>query len=36
VTAAQAQKLPDFNALVAKMKASAPGTTEYSLFCPSK
>jgi ABC-type branched-subunit amino acid transport system ATPase component/ABC-type sugar transport system substrate-binding protein len=36
VTAAQAQKLPDFNALVAKLKAAAPGTTEFSLFCPSK
>jgi ABC-type branched-subunit amino acid transport system ATPase component/ABC-type sugar transport system substrate-binding protein len=36
VTAAQAKKLPTFDGLVAKMEASAPGTTEYSLFCPSK
>lgn len=36
VTAAQAQKLPAFNGLVSKIQASAPGTTEYSLFCPDK
>ena len=36
VTVAQAQKLPDFNARVSKIKASPPGTTENSLFCPNK
>lgn len=36
VTAAQAQNVPGFNASVSKLQASAPGTTEYSLFCPIK
>lgn len=34
VTAAQAQSVPDYNASMQKLKASPPGTTEYSLFCP--
>ena len=36
VTAAQAQQIPDFNASVQKLEAASAGTTEYSLFCPSK
>lgn len=36
VTAAQAQAVPGFDASVHKIDASAPGTTEYSLFCPNK
>lgn len=36
VTAAQAQKVPGFDASVSKLEASAPGITEYSLFCPNK
>ena len=36
VTAAQAKSVPDYNASVAKLEASPPGTTESSLFCPNK
>jgi ABC-type sugar transport system substrate-binding protein len=36
VTAAQAKKLPSYNAMVAKLESSPAGTTEYSLFCPAK
>jgi ABC-type sugar transport system substrate-binding protein len=35
VTRAQAAKIPDYSALVAKLLTAAPGTTEQTLFCPS-
>jgi hypothetical protein len=36
VTRAQAAKIPDYNALVAKLLTVTPGTTEQALYCPTK
>ncbi|HXW82421.1 MAG TPA: substrate-binding domain-containing protein [Acidimicrobiales bacterium] len=35
VTRAQAAKIPDYSALVAKLLTVSPGTTEQSLYCPT-